>query len=41
MTPTHYIFKSNYIPLIMRFLNLGANLNLLTKDGLTPIAFAN
>lgn len=41
MTPMHYIFKSNSIGLIIKFLNAGGNLNKLNSEGLTPIAFCS
>ena len=41
MTPMHYIFKSNSLTLIMRFIHLGGDLNRLNSDGLTPIAFCS
>jgi hypothetical protein len=41
MTPMHYVFKSNELPLIIKFINLKGNLNKTTKDGLTPVAFCS
>ena len=40
-TPLHYAFRSNNEMVIVRFLNHGGDLNVLNKNGLTPLAFGS
>ena len=40
-TPTHYAFKSNNIQIIIKFVHYGADLNIINKQGLTPVAYGS
>lgn len=40
-TPLHYAFGSNNEMIIIKFLHQGGDLNIVNKNGLTPIAFGS